>query len=241
MDCGDIREALSAITDGEDPGMRPALLDEHLQHCAACRCWYSDAEEVNRLAGLRSAEPPAAGLADAVLDRVTLPRVGRMARPLRAALLATALAQLGIGVASLFLAIGMHAGGTPSAHMDHETAAFNLAFGVAMLLVALNSRRAATQLPVLACFVGVLAVASAVDLADGAVGWSRLATHIPVVLGLVLIACLRRAGPTPSAPPNRTGLAPALGRLRGRDPLHDVQRGAPAPADPPSAVHREAA
>lgn len=247
MNCVAAREALSAILDGERPAVDGDPLDEHLRRCPACRGWYDTATDLDRATRVAPAEETGPDLVGPVLDQVKLPRKGRWRVPLTVALLTVALVQLGIGIASLFSALGMHAGNAPSVHMDHETAAFNLAFGVAMVLVACNTRRARTQLPVLLSFVTVLAVASAVDLADGAVGWSRLATHAPVVLGLLLIAGLSRQ------PHADTGPASGMPgqQLRGfaGGPRHTEQKGDAEPRmvgrhfrdDPPPAAHRDAA
>lgn len=244
MDCDRAREALSAIMDREaPPGDGDAdALEDHLAACATCVAWHTEAAHLDRLTRLQPAESPGPDLAGEVLARVRLRRTGRLRSPLRAALLVVALAQLGIGVVSLFDALGMHAGPTPSVHMDHETAAFNLAFGVAMLLVAVNSGRAATQLPVLASFVTVLGVASVVDLADGAVGWTRLATHAPVVVGLLLIAALRREPDARTGPPARVWR-----RFRTAATARDgrAEAGSPRPGrvreDPPPAARSDAA
>ncbi|MEV1331096.1 zf-HC2 domain-containing protein [Micromonospora costi] len=51
MTCDDVRAALSARLDGEDPQAAPAELDAHLGGCSGCRAWLARAEEVTRLAG----------------------------------------------------------------------------------------------------------------------------------------------------------------------------------------------
>ncbi len=244
MDCDTAREALSARLDGEADAVSPDALEAHLADCATCRAWYEQAASLNRLLRVSVAtEQP--DITDIVLSKVVLPRRGRWRLPLKAALIMVAIAQLTIGVSSLFTPVGMPTSMAVSQHMDHESAAFNLAFGVILLLVGFNTRRAATQVPVLASFVLVLGVASVFDLADGAVDWARLATHLPVVLGLILTAALSRQ-PQAQPGPGRTATTASrttrvLSRSRawpGNPPRHGSPDGR---ADRPPAARRDAA
>lgn len=191
--CEIAREALSATLDGEDPGVESALLDAHLAGCAACTAWYEKAARVDRLSRIAPVAAPEVAVEDLVtrvLAQVALPRRSRWRRALTLALGVVAVAQLVIGVVTLFFPLGMAMGGM--AHMDHETTAFNLAFGVILLLVTLNGHRARTMIPVLATFVGVHAIASMFDLAAGAVGLAHLATHLPIAVGLILVVAIGR-------------------------------------------------
>ena len=56
MRCEDCRDAISARTDGEDPGVEPGAVDRHLDACAACRAFVEQAPHVTRLARIRPAE-----------------------------------------------------------------------------------------------------------------------------------------------------------------------------------------
>src|SRR5699024_109095 len=141
-------------------------------------------------------------LAARVLPNVQLPRPRRWPTVLRLALVAVALAQLGIATANLAGPLGLHTAMSASAHMGHEITAFNLAFGIALLVIAVNPRRASGHVPVLASFLLVLAATSAIDLSSGDVGWARLATHVPIVVGLLLAAALTRVPTTPPGPDN---------------------------------------
>ncbi|MGH3626634.1 MAG: zf-HC2 domain-containing protein [Sciscionella sp.] len=202
MDCEHARETLSAYLDGEILVAELAEVQSHEADCPACAAWYAQAARLDRLTRVTPVDVAEPDLVDATMATVTLPRVGRWRLPLKVALVVVALAQLGIGATNLFLPLGMRVGMPPSAHMDHESAAFNLAFGVVLLLAGLNIRRAAIAVPVLGSFVAVLAAASALDLADGNVTWSRLVTHAPIVVGLVLAAALGRQ-PSPQRGPKR--------------------------------------
>lgn len=236
--CEAAREALSALLDDEDPGADPAAVRAHIDTCAECERWRERAEQLGRQLRIAPAPQPGPDVTEQVLSRVELPRAGRWRRPLRIALLAAAVAQLGVGVAALFGPLGM-----PSAaaftHVNHEEAAFNLAFGVGLLAVAINPRAARHQLPVLASLVGLLAAGSAADLVAGHVEFSRLATHVPLVLGLVLAAALRK-DPRPEPGPDRH--APGMLAEPGSS-ARELPDAEPARrrGSPPPAAHREAA
>jgi len=44
--CEEMRTALSARLDGEDTGLTPAALDDHLAACSGCQAWLAAAEQV---------------------------------------------------------------------------------------------------------------------------------------------------------------------------------------------------
>lgn len=56
MRCEDCRDAISARMDGEDAGVAPGAVDDHLAGCAGCRAFADRAAHVTRLARLRPAE-----------------------------------------------------------------------------------------------------------------------------------------------------------------------------------------
>jgi len=188
--CERFREAYSARLDDEPLGVPAATLTEHLRACPDCAGWSERAARLTRLARLDVTPVP--DLADAITASVVLParRVLRRRYLLRAALVLTGLAQLGIGIPAL---LGDSVGMAMAAHATHEAGAWNLAIGVAFLGTALVPRRAAGLIPLLGTFTVVLAVLSIRDLADGAVTVARLATHLAVVLGLGLLISLDRA------------------------------------------------
>ncbi len=210
MDCATAREAISANLDGEDPGVDPVALDEHVSRCAACLTWQDEAAAVTRLVRLE----PAAASPD-VSARV-LAHAPATARPVRLdwprlALVLTAIAQLSIVVSLLFVPQRMADGMAvqPGSHLEHEAAAFNFAIAIALLWAAAKPRQARSQLPVLLSFAAVLVGLSVLDLVAGRVGWERLASHLPLLFGLfcaVLVA--RRDGRRPW-PGNRAGAEPA--------------------------------
>ncbi len=225
MDCATAREAISATLDGEDPGVDPAALDEHVTRCAACLAWQDEAAAVTRLVRL---EPAAASpdVAGRVLDHAPA-RPARHDWP-RWALVITAVAQLSIVVSLLFVPQRMGDGMVvqPGSHVEHEAAAFNFAIAIALLWAAAKPRQARSQLPVLLSFAAVLAGLSLFDVLGGRVGWERLASHLPLLFGVVCaVLVARREGRWPW-PGNRAGAAPV-----DRTSLDETGRELAEPAD----------
>ncbi|GHF29595.1 hypothetical protein GCM10017786_74490 [Amycolatopsis deserti] len=220
MDCATAREAISATLDGEDPGVDPAALDEHVAHCAACLTWQDEAAAVTRLVRL---EPAAAApdVAGRVLDHAPAPST-RLDWP-RLVLVITAIAQLSIVVSLLFMPQPMADGMSvqPGSHLEHEAAAFNFAIAIALLWAAAKPRQARSQLPVLLSFAAVLVGLSLFDALGGRVGWERLASHLPLLFGVVCAVLIaRRDGRWPwpgdragAEPANRTSLDETAGEL----------------------------
>ena len=202
--CRAVREALSAMVDGEDATLTVKNVRAHLAGCPHCARWWQRARRMDRLLGV-GVLPGGPDLADTVLARVRLPHRGRWRAHLRIAMVVVALFQVTIGLANMFDVAGM----MMRIHTAHEEAAFDVAFGVAMLMVAWNSRRASSEIPVLATFVALLAVSSVTDLVDGDVTWARLATHIPIVVGLVLAVALARNPPAGDDPVGGAAQEPA--------------------------------
>ncbi|MTD54206.1 hypothetical protein GKO32_09490 [Amycolatopsis sp. RM579] len=191
MDCSTAREAISAMLDGEDPGVSPAELDAHVAGCADCTAWQHEAATVNRLVRMEKATETPDFAGDAAIRFAPPSRPGPVDWP-RWALVLTAIAQFSIVVAELFLPQPMPGGMQiePGSHVEHEAVAFNFAVGVALLWVASRPRNARTQLPVLLSFTLVLAVLSTVDFIGGEVGWYRLASHVPLLLGVLCTALI---------------------------------------------------
>lgn len=213
MRCDRFREAASARLDGEPVGVAEATLDQHQATCPDCARWLADATRLTRQLRLAVVDVP--DLSARVLADVVLPtrRVLRRRLLLRAALALVAVTQLAIALPSL---AGIGVGMPMSAHVAHESAAFDIAVGVALLAAALAPRRAAGLAPLLGTFVVVLAVLSAHDLIDGEVTTARELTHVATVLGLVLLVLLDRT--ERALPPRRArpvAESPADPKLRG--------------------------
>lgn len=221
MGCTAVREALSAMLDGESVPNADDLR-AHVAGCPGCARWQAQSADLDRRLRVGVVRQGGPDLAETILSQVRLPRRGRWQNRLRIALAVVALVQVTIGLAGLFGTMGL-AMAVRSPHMDHEEAAFGVAFGVVMAMIAWNARHASGGVPVLATVVAMLTVSSVFDLANGEVSWSRLATHTPILAALIL--------------------AVALGRVT-RDGDGSVGRAAPLPVTgglAPPAAHREIA
>lgn len=214
MRCDQVREGISALLDGEDPGIEPAALDQHLQSCPGCRRWQHDAARITRIARIRSTEHAAApDLASRIVP--PSPRIPGLRPLLRVSLLLVALLQLTIGIIGLLPPLaghttdthpglgGMHLPGM-AGHLGNEAAAFNIAIGIALAWIAAHPHRARGPLPLLLAFVIILTGLEALDLAAGRIGWQRLALHLPVIAGLGLAAALTRLRPPTMPTPDTT-------------------------------------
>ncbi|MFR9731838.1 zf-HC2 domain-containing protein [Saccharopolyspora sp. MS10] len=204
MNCETCRTSVSAALDGEPADVPAAEIDEHLEHCAACRAFQTEAVGLSRRLRVRPVHPTP-DLAAAVLARA--PRRDRWRSALRGALVVTALAQLLLAFGQV-LGLGMHGHGAHdhggmAAHLFNESTAWNLALGVGLLWSAWRDRAASGVLPVLSAFVAALAAFSAHDLVVGAATAERVASHALLVVGLGLLFAVHRrgtgGGPAPSA------------------------------------------
>lgn len=213
MRCDRYREAASARLDGEPVGMSETNLDDHLQRCPDCARWSAQATALTRQLRLAPVDVP--DLVPAIMSGAVLPtrQVLRRRLVLRVVLGVVAAAQLAIAVPAL-LDDGL--GLAVSAHIAHESAAFDVAVGVAFLAAAFVPRRAAGLVPLLATFVLVLAVLSVHDIAAGEVPAVHELIHVATVAGLALLILLDRA--ERALPPRRARPVPAADgerRLRG--------------------------
>jgi predicted anti-sigma-YlaC factor YlaD len=211
MPCTEFREAASARLDGEPLGMPARALDEHLQDCADCAGWSSDAASVTRRARLATA-PPVPDLTAAVLAALPreLPGAAVAARA-RVAATALRLALLAVGVAQAGLAWPALSTGTAAmsapVHMAHETGAWNLAVAAAFVAVAAGPRLAAGALPVLGTFAVLLVPVTVADLGAGHVHLDRATAHVLLLVGVALVATVAWRGRRPAG---RTVAEPAV-------------------------------
>jgi predicted anti-sigma-YlaC factor YlaD len=217
--CEPFRDALSARLDGEDPGMAPARLEEHLAGCAACRAWHEAAAEVTRRARLVPA-PQVPDVTAAVL--AALPAARPVRRPVTDVVLRLALLVVGAGqlaVALPALTRGAEAAMAASPHLTHETAAWNLGLAVCFLAVAARPRLAAGSLPFLLSFTAVLAWVTVGDLSAGHVHAERAGVHVLLAVGVVLVSLLAGRSRSASAGPGtrlRRGTSSWPASLRAR-------------------------
>jgi predicted anti-sigma-YlaC factor YlaD len=201
MICEQFREAVSARLDGEDPGLPTAMLDAHLDACAACTAWATAAADVTRETRLAPAGvvPDRTGaILAAAADRGLLggdAAVGELRW--RWVLAALALMQLAVAVPGLLL--GDDAG-APT-HIAHELGSWDVALAVGFLFAAWRPSRAWGMVPLVAALVGCLLVTTGVDVYEGHAALAHEAAHILEVAGLgVLWLLAHRPNTTPRTP-----------------------------------------
>ncbi|MGK5442239.1 zf-HC2 domain-containing protein [Micromonospora sp. URMC 105] len=196
MNCDDVRVALSARLDGEDPQAPAAALDAHTATCPGCRSWLARAEQVTRLTRVRSVQVPdltarvlAAVAADPVLAGRS-PAAVRAARRqvLRVAVAVAAVAQLAIALPVLLAGLGVAA----DPHTGREMASFDVALAVGFALAAWRPERARAFLPVALVLALCLAATSAVDIANSTTALVHEVGHLAAVVQAGLLWALGR-------------------------------------------------
>lgn len=189
MHCDHWRDAVSALADGEDPGVEERLVDAHLRSCGACRAFAASIEGSRRKSLVGEATPMpdlsrrVSKLA-AVADRASAWGVVRLL------LVVVALEVIVLSVPAL-----VAAGEGSEVHDARHLSAFSIAYGVALLVVAVRPARARTVLPVAAVLAGALLITAVVDLVEGNVPLIGEAVHIPEVISVILVWLLATPGP----------------------------------------------
>ncbi|HWH00437.1 MAG TPA: zf-HC2 domain-containing protein [Pilimelia sp.] len=220
MTCEDIRIALSARLDGEEPGASAAALDAHLAGCAGCAHWLAQAERLTRAvriqavavpdltaavlaavaaelpaAGVGPAEPPAAA-SPAAASPAAEPVTRRARRQiLRLAVALAAAAQLGLALPVLLGGQAM----PPDIHLSREMASFDVALAVGFALAAWRPTLARAFVPVALVLAGCLVATTVVDVVDARTALAQEVGHLAVVAQAGLLWALgRTAEPAPS-------------------------------------------
>lgn len=206
MQCAQIRVALSALADQEDPGVDRADVDAHLAGCAGCRAWRSAATDVTAeaRAGRRSAsEAPdlteqvlAAIAADRRPHRATARPSAPHAGVLRWAVGLSAIAQLLLALPALIAEPGT---GDAALHAGREMASFDVAVAIGFLFVAGRPAWAGALVPVAVALAGCLLLTSSIDIADGVAQLGHELNHLLAGVQAALVWLLARADRTPTA------------------------------------------
>ncbi|SCL19746.1 Predicted anti-sigma-YlaC factor YlaD, contains Zn-finger domain [Micromonospora inyonensis] len=196
MTCDDVRAALSARLDGEDPGTPPATLDAHTSTCAGCRSWLARAEQVTRLVRVQAVAVPdltapvlAAVAADQQAARAAAMAAVRARRQvLRVAVGVAAAAQLAIALPMLLAGLGV----AVDPHTSREMASFDVALAVGFALAAYRPERAQAFVPVALVLAVCLAGTSAVDIANSTTALVHEIGHLAAVVQAGLLWALGR-------------------------------------------------
>ncbi len=195
VECDRAHEAISALIDGEDPGLPEDILDAHLAGCAACRAWLQAAHEVTRRARIGGPFLDR-DLTSSVLAAIPpAPPQRRRRVAQRAGLAVAALAQLAITVPLLVLGHDHDAG----VHAAHELGTFDLALAIAFAVGAIRPALSAGLAWPCAVAAAGLAGTAIADLASGQTIGADEAQHLVAVCGAVLLLWQARTAGKESA------------------------------------------
>lgn len=189
--CERWREAISALSDGEQGGLDPRLVEAHVARCPGCAAFRADVDRLGGIAPVRSD----AGVPD--LGRRVARRAAADDRRSRSPLLRFVLAAVAVEVIVLSLP-ELVLGEDPSTagHASRHLGAFSVAYAVALLMVVRRPARARTILPVAAVLGGALLITAVVDVAEGRIPLVEETLHLPELLSVLLV--WRLAVPAPS-------------------------------------------
>lgn len=194
MSCEQWSEAISALADGEDPGVNPDALSAHIAGCPDCQAMQTELERLR----------PKPQLAPATTMPDLSPRVVRLnAMADRAS--RWWLVRVALGLVATYLLVDsswrllVADGEVESVHAARHLGAFTLAYAVCLLVVVVRPARARTVLPVATTLAGALLLAAAVDVIDGRAGLLTETLHLPEILSLGLVWLL--AMPALHSPP----------------------------------------
>lgn len=194
MACDAWADAISAMADGEDPGISPRLVERHVATCPACGAFARDLDATRPAMRLAPAEPvpdlsATVGRAVAVADRSSRWFLVRV-------MLGLVTAQI-VVLSVPALVFGDEPGTT--AHGGRHLGAFSVAYAVGLLVVVARPARARTMLPVAQVLCAAIVLSTIVDVIQGSVGAGAEVVHLPEVISLVLLWAL--AVPAPRARP----------------------------------------
>ncbi|OKI89274.1 zf-HC2 domain-containing protein [Micromonospora sp. CB01531] len=204
MTCDEVRLALSARLDGEDPQAPAAALEAHTGSCPGCRSWLAHAERVTRLTRLQPVDVPdltapvlAAVAADRAAARAGAAAAGRARRQvLRVAVAVAAAAQFAVALPILLAGLGVDA----DPHTSREMASFDAALAVGFALAAWRPERARAFLPVALVLAVCLAGTSLVDIAASTTAAVHELGHLAAVVQAGLLWALGRVSDEPERP-----------------------------------------
>jgi predicted anti-sigma-YlaC factor YlaD len=195
--CEAMREAISALADGESVEIGEEIVEAHLSGCPSCADFRESIASQRRRMALGPAPSmpdlgPGIASAVAASERRTgwnLPRLG---------LLLVGLAVVGLSVPGLFLG---EDGAAPS-HEARHLGAFSMAYGIALLVIVYRPSRARAFLIVTMLLALSLFITAIFDVAQGTIPLAGEMIHIPEVVSLLLVWLLARRPPGTMAGPD---------------------------------------
>jgi predicted anti-sigma-YlaC factor YlaD len=194
MRCNRSRELVSALLDGEPAGSLDEL-SGHLEGCARCRAWATQARALHRSLRLQPA-PEVPDLTQAILRRrlhdqrpAAAPRLPVM-NMLRAVLGVIAASQLIVAAPELLTRATEHG------HATRHLGGWDVAFAVGLLVVAVQPWRARGLLPMAGAVAGVMVLTGSIDAVSGGTPGMTEATHLLEVFGVAVLWGIARADGT---------------------------------------------
>ena len=207
MKCAQIREAISAVVDGEPAPIDERHIAEHLQRCGPCRTYRAHAIETRH--ATLNARTPVPDLTQRIVRDIR-PRDPLIEWPARIALFTLAVAQLSLAIPGLIFGSDE---GAPI-HIAHEVGSWDVALAVGFIFVAWRPLRAVGMLPFVAALSCMLIATAAFDLLRGHAEAVFETTHLLEVAGSLLLWYLAR----PVSPRNFTP------RAGNREPIGTAER-----------------
>jgi predicted anti-sigma-YlaC factor YlaD len=195
-----IRHAISARLDGEDPGLDEATVYGHLATCAGCRAFAHDTEELHRVVRLAPA-PEIPDLTPGIMAAIgaetsteaPATEDSETQHALRWILVAIAIAQIAIAIPALLF--GSDAG--LPVHTARHIGSFDVALGVGFFYAAWKPSRIPGLLPVVVALVVCLVGSSLLDVASGNTAALGEVQHALDFVGLAVVWLLSRPAPRP--------------------------------------------
>ena len=188
--CGEVVESISALADGEEPGLNQSTIGLHLEGCSECRGFAESIPDRQRGLVVDSA-PTMPDLGPTVAARAARTEWRRGWGVTRLALALVAVSVVALSMPALFLG---EDGAAPSHEVRH-LGAFSMAYGIALLVIVYRPSRARAFLLVTMLLATSLIITAIFDVAQGNIPLSGEVIHVPEVLSLVLVWLLARQQP----------------------------------------------
>ncbi len=208
MDCEIARDAMSALMDGEDPGVEPEVLEAHLQGCDRCRSWRLTAHELTRQVRLQPLQSDVAKPEELVrqLHEVfTASSRHDLLRFLRIGLLVVGLAQIAVTLPTLF---------TGGSDYAWDLLSLQVALAVGFWVCALRPSRASAFVLMMGTGSLMMVATAIVELARGRTDLLDEAPHVVTLVGWLLICFTSKRVPS-DAESERIRVPLHLGQITG--------------------------
>jgi predicted anti-sigma-YlaC factor YlaD len=197
MQCDEIREAISAASDGEATPLERSMIDAHIERCPGCAAFAGSVAQLDRRLRVRPAEA-VPDLSKPILAAAT-PKSARDWP--RYVLLWVALTELVLAIPAL-----LGESRNTSVHAAHELGSWEVALAAGLLVAAWQPRRAAGLLPFAIALAGAMVATATFDIVTGHAPAAGEAQHLLDLVGVGALWLLTRAAMPSSRPRLQRGL-----------------------------------